>query len=160
MNHMNSDKQKKLLVITNMYPNKKNKSFGIFVKNQVDGLKEKGMSVDVVSISDQRMGKVHVFKKYILWMIQIIYHLIVKGSKYDVVHAHYVFPSGLLGLLFKKIFGTKLILTAHGGDINRMARKNSFFFNLTKIIMEQADQIVAVGYILMYDLAKDFIIDA
>src|SRR5690625_2199901 len=89
-------------------------------------------------------------------MIQIIYHLIVKGSKYDVVHTHYVFPSGLLGLLFKKIFGTKLILTAHGRDINRMARKNSFIFNLTKIIMEQADQIVAVGEKLKEDIAKDF----
>ncbi|WP_245831875.1 glycosyltransferase [Oceanobacillus senegalensis] len=151
-----SKHQKKILVITNMYPSKKNKSFGIFVKNQVVALRKKGLNVNVAAIKDQRMGKVHVLKKYLKWVLQIMFHLIFKGARYDTVHVHYVFPGGLFGLLFKKLFKTQLIVTAHGGDIDKMARKGPFFFNQTKKILQKADYVIAVGEKLKQDIIHDF----
>lgn len=139
-----------------MYPSEKNATFGIFVKNQVEAIKQRNIHVDVAAITDQRMGKLYVIKKYLKWLLINLFFLLFKGRKYDVVHAHYVFPSGLFGLWFKKLYRTKLVVTAHGGDIDKMARKGPFFFKQTKKILENADSIIAVGEKLKQDIVNDF----
>ena len=50
-----------------MYPSEKNATFGIFVKNQVEAIKQRNIHVDVAAITDQRMGKLYVIKKYLKW---------------------------------------------------------------------------------------------
>lgn len=144
-----------LLVITNMYPSQKTPSFGIFVKNQVTAIRNKGIHVDVVGINDHRMGKFYIIKKYLMWIMKIFLYLF-KGRKYHIIHCHYVFPSGFFGLIFQKLFGTRLVVTAHGGDIDKMARKNKFLFKQTKKILEKADEIIAVGEKLKHDIVNDF----
>jgi glycosyltransferase involved in cell wall biosynthesis len=148
--------KKNILVITNMYPSSQYKSFGIFVKNQVEALKEQQLQVDVVAITNPKSGKVSVLTKYLLWFLKTVFHLIFKGYKYDVVHAHYVFPSGYLGLLFKKLFKTRLIVTAHGGDIEKMAKKSPRLFRMTQSVLHGADHIIAVGEDLYEQIKKDY----
>jgi len=150
MNH------KKILVITNMYPSKEHKSFGIFVKNQVDAITRRNFHVDVIAITNPNSGKVNVLSKYIIWLLKTIWSLAIKGRKYDVIHAHYVFPSGFLGLLFKKLFKTRLIVTAHGGDIDKMARKSKKLFQITKSILHNADHVIAVGNELHHEIVTKF----
>ena len=75
------------------------------------------------------------------------------------IHAHYVFPSGYLALLFKRLFGTRVIVTAHGGDIDKMAKKSEKLFQLTKVILHEADHVIAVGEELHQQLMTDFSID-
>lgn len=147
---------KKVLVITNMYPSKVSRTFGIFVRNQVEGLKAQGLDVDVVSIKDPRMGKPYVIKKYLTWLIQLTFTFLVKRKRYDIVHAHYVFPSGWFGRLFKKFSKAKLFVTAHGGDIDRMARKNQKIGSFTRDILRDADHIIAAGEKLKQDMVNDF----
>ncbi|WP_413307017.1 glycosyltransferase [Bacillus sp. 1P10SD] len=147
---------KKILVITNMYPSKDHKSFGIFVKNQVDAIKKRNFQVDVIAITNPKSGKVSVITKYIIWILKALLILLIKGSKYQVVHAHYVFPSGYLGLLFKKLFKSKLVVTAHGGDIDKMANKNKWLFQKTKTILDQADHVIAVGEALYHEIVTNF----
>ncbi|MDQ0215304.1 glycosyltransferase involved in cell wall biosynthesis [Oikeobacillus pervagus] len=147
---------KKVLVISNMYPTDEHKSFGIFVENQVKALRAHGLKVDVSAIKDPRNGKVHVLRKYLTWFLQTLAILIFKGRQYDVVHAHYVFPSGVLGLLFKKLWKTKLVVTAHGGDIDKMARKNAKIHRWTKEILKQADEVIAVGHELKATIEEEF----
>lgn len=149
-------KNKKILVITNMYPSSQHKSFGVFVKNQVEALKGQQLQVDVVAITNPESDKVSVLTKYLLWFLKTVFYLISKGSKYDVVHAHYVFPSGYLGLLFKKLFKTRLIVTAHGGDIEKMAKKSPRLFRMTRLVLHGADHIIAVGEDLYEQIMKDF----
>lgn len=150
---------KKVLVITNMYPSKENRSFGVFVKNQVEALRQRNLQVDVVAITNPNSGKRNVLKKYSIWGMQIIWALLTRGRSYDVVHAHYVFPSGLLGLLFKWFLHKRLVVTAHGGDIDKMAKKNALLFGLTKTILGKADHIVAVGEELQNQLISTFSIN-
>lgn len=152
---MNTNHKKQILVITNMYPSKKNPSFGIFIKNQVNAIRNQGFYVDVIGIKDFRMGKFYKIKKYLIWAMKILFSLL-RGKKYSIVHCHYVFPSGFFGLMFKRLFGAKLVITAHGGDIDKMARKNSFLFNQTKRILKHADSIIAVGENLKQDMISDF----
>jgi glycosyltransferase involved in cell wall biosynthesis len=147
---------KKVLVITNMYPSTEHASFGIFVKNQVEALKKRKLHVDVVAITNPQSGRWTVIKKYLIWGMKTIWILLSKGRNYDVIHAHYVFPSGFLGLLFKWVFHKRLVVTAHGGDIDKMARKNALLFRLTKTILGKADHIIAVGEELQNQLLTTF----
>jgi glycosyltransferase involved in cell wall biosynthesis len=148
--------EKKILVITNMYPSMEHNSFGIFVRNQVDAIKKRNLQVDVLAITDPRSGKVNVLKKYFIWFLQALWILLTKGRKYHVIHAHYVFPSGFLGLLFKKLFKSRLIVTAHGGDIDKMAKKSKWLFQITKTILHEADHVIAVGNELHNEIVNNF----
>ncbi|MGE8080466.1 glycosyltransferase [Peribacillus loiseleuriae] len=148
--------KKRVLVISNMYPTEKHKSFGIFVKNQVQALKAEGLHVDVIAIDNPNSGKINVAKKYGFWFFQVMINLIFKGYKYDIIHAHYVFPSGFLGMFYKKIWKKRLIITSHGGDIDKMARKNATLFKITKQTLTYADHVIAVGEELYDTIHSEF----
>lgn len=42
---------------------------------------------------------------------------VIKNYKIDFINAHWVFPTGYMGLLLKKITGKKLIITAYGAEL-------------------------------------------
>ncbi|MBB6447251.1 glycosyltransferase [Bacillus benzoevorans] len=147
---------KRVLVITNMYPTQNHKSFGIFIKNQVEALRKRGLHIDVAAITNPKNGKVNVMTKYTAWVLQTIFFLLTKGKSYDLVHAHYTFPSGYLALLFKKLFGCRMVVTAHGGDIDKMARKSDRLFHLTKKVLHAADHVIAVGEELREKIVSEF----
>ncbi|MCL7746765.1 glycosyltransferase [Halalkalibacter alkaliphilus] len=150
------NKQKRVLVLSNMYPGAKSSTFGIFVKNQVQALREHGAKVDVVAVSDPDMNKPNVLKKYLKWAAETMFSFLFKGRRYDVVHAHYVFPTGMLALLFKKWFKTRMVVTAHGGDINRMAKKSERIKQWTAKILEEADHVITVGHDLYREIHEKY----
>lgn len=41
----------------------------------------------------------------------------LKTHSYDVVHAHFIFPTGVLGVWLKKKYGLPFVITAHGSDV-------------------------------------------
>ncbi|MEO2077645.1 MAG: glycosyltransferase [Bacillus sp. (in: firmicutes)] len=146
----------KVTVISNMYPSKEHKSWGIFVKNQVEALRIRGLKVEVIAIDNPNKGKLNLIKKYGKWFLTFAFHLLFKGSRTSVVHAHYVFPSGWLAKWYKKWFGARMIVTAHGGDIDKMVKKNQRIYHMTKSILTEADEVIAVGEELYATLVKDF----
>lgn len=147
---------KKVLVISNMYPSASHPSYGIFVKNQVEALKRAGIHVDIAVNDNPAVGKKNVIIKYAKWAMRAM-QLGRKGKKaYDVTHAHYVFPSGMLSLALKKLFGIPYIVTAHGGDIERMAKKSARIRNWTAQILTEADHVIAVGPVLAEQIEQDF----
>lgn len=146
---------KKILVISNMYPTPNHLSFGIFVKNQVTALKNAGLDVEVAVNTNPATGKKNTITKYAKWG----YSTLMKGFKgrksIDVTHAHYVFPSGMLSLLLKKLFGIPFVVTAHGGDIERMAKKSPRIRNWTASILQESEHIIAVGPVLAQQIEQD-----
>jgi glycosyltransferase involved in cell wall biosynthesis len=148
--------ENKVLVITNMFPSKQQKSFGIFIKNQVDALRQRGLDVDVAAITNPKSGKMQLLKKYGKWLFELFLTFVVKGRAYQVVHAHYVFPSGYFGLFFKRLYKSRLVVTAHGGDLDKMAKKGPWFFKMTKTILHKADHVIAVGEGLYQQIVTDF----
>lgn len=146
----------KVTIISNMYPTEEHKSFGIFVKNQVETLRSKGLSVDVIAIDNPNKGKLNLLKKYGKWTFTFMIHLLFKGSRTSVVHAHYVFPSGVLAKWYKKLYGARFIVTAHGGDIDQMAMKSARLNRMTKSILTEADHVIAVGQELFATLETEF----
>lgn len=151
---------KKILVLSNMYPTDKHKTYGIFVKNQAEKLRERGADVTVSAIQDPGKGKTGVIKKYMGWLLRTFRVLVSRGKSYNIVHAHYVFPTGMLALMFKKLLKTPYVVTAHGGDIDRMAKKNARIRGWTRSILLHADHVIAVGEALRHDIIQDFDVPA
>lgn len=146
----------KILVISTMYPSRRHPSFGIFIRNHVQALEKRGYQIDVAAVRDPRMNHWMIVKKYVVWFAKLFFIFLTKGKTYDLIHAHYVFPSGWAARLFKKVFRQRIIVTAHGGDLNKMARKGAFFFKATKKTLHEVDHIVAVGEKLRSDMITNF----
>ncbi|EMR07947.1 D-inositol-3-phosphate glycosyltransferase [Bhargavaea cecembensis DSE10] len=135
----------KILVLSNMYPTPEHPTYGIFVRNQVDLLRENGFEVDVAAITDPGKGKAATLRKYGAWALQSSSRLFRNRKAYTVSHAHYAFPTGLLSLLGKRLFGVPYVVTVHGGDLDQMARKNAKIRDLTQTILREAAHVITVG---------------
>ena len=75
-------RQRRVLVVTNMYPDAAHPDFGTFVMEQVEGLRERGLSVDVLVVGGKRrklsyVGGARRFRQS------------VRRIRYDLIHAHY-----------------------------------------------------------------------
>ena len=141
-----------------MYPSRNHLSFGIFVKNQVDVLKEHNISVITGVNQNPNTGKINVLKKYVKWTLDVLIKGLRDANHIGISHAHYVFPTGLLSLILKKTFGIPYLVTAHGGDIDKMAKKNKWIRKLSFLILKEAAHVIAVGEQLAETIKKGFAI--
>jgi len=71
----------KILHVTNAYPTKKNEIFGIFIKDQLDGLKENGVNFDLFFINAKEKGKWEYYRSY-KKLKKII-------NQYSLIHCHH-----------------------------------------------------------------------
>ena len=67
--------------------------------------------------------------------------------RFELIHAHYAVPQGLLGVLLKRVLHLPLVVTLHGTDINYLARKR-ITRPLVRLVLTQADAVVAVSRFL------------
>lgn len=151
----------KILVISNMYPadsSKFNPLFGVFVQETHNHLKESA-GVDFTAVYTS------IFKRGALWSLKKNFSLAIKtlqatiSEDYDIVHAHYTLPSGLLGLIPKYLKRKKLILTTHGTDINILPYKNKVTYALVRFTLKKSDKIIAVSRALKEKVIADFDVD-
>ena len=96
----------RVLVVTNMYPSTAWPSFGTFVHDQVEALRERGLEVDVLSFNG-RESKWHYLRAFPR------YWAALRRKRYDVVHAHYV----LAGVVARMQWGHRVVLTHHGPEV-------------------------------------------
>lgn len=147
---------KKITVLSNMYPSIEHPTYGIFVKNQVELLKSKGVDVDVIAIDDPAKGKVSNVKKYAKWFVTSLFHMLKNKREIALTHAHYAFPTGFISMVGKKLFNLPYVVTVHGGDIDKMASKNARIEAMTKKILTTADAVIVVGERLKRDVIDRF----
>lgn len=146
----------KILVFSNMYPSEAHPTYGIFVKNQVTSLRDEGLDVEVVAITDPAKGKWNSIKKYGSFFIKGIFQMLRKRKELSLTHAHYAFPTGLLSYFGKIWFGIPYVITVHGGDIDKMSKKNKTTRNWTETILRKADEVIVVGEQLKEDVIQQF----
>lgn len=63
---------------------------------------------------------------------------------FDLIHAHWLFPGGLVGLLARGRLGIPLLVTSHGGDLN-WAKQSNLAKRLSRSIARRADACSAVS---------------
>ncbi|NJF25188.1 glycosyltransferase family 4 protein [Thermococcus sp. Bubb.Bath] len=158
-----------LLIITNSYPDPEGKSYGgSFVKGQVDELRRYFNEIYVISphplgtsrfLRDYSYDNVHVYYPRFFHLpigffrkrlgdnfyraaLRIINR---KGLEFDLIHAHFTWPSGYAGALLKEKFGVPLIVTAHGFDVYDLPFRGEVYLRKVLKALESADQIITVS---------------
>ena len=97
----------RVLVVTSMYPSAATPSFGIFVKRQVEALKQRECGQEVLLI-DGRQSRLNYLKA--IWRVRRA----VRSGRYDLVHAYY----GLCGFVSAWQSSIPLVITYCGSDLN------------------------------------------
>jgi glycosyltransferase involved in cell wall biosynthesis len=87
-------KRKRALHVTNAYPNKKNSSYGIFVKEQVASLEKKNINCEIIFIDALSGGKLEYLKK-----VNVIRQA---ARSSDIVHCHHTY-SAFLTIFFARV---------------------------------------------------------
>ncbi len=69
---------------------------------------------------------------------------IVRGRRFDAVHAHWIIPQGLIAaLLLPQLGGTPLVCTAHGGDL--FALRAPAFRTLRRLVISRSACVTVVS---------------
>lgn len=66
----------------------------------------------------------------------------------DLIHAHWVYPSGLAGLAASRRYRLPLVITSHGGDLN-LARRAAPLRMLARWVSARADACVGVSHAMV-----------
>lgn len=119
----------KVLVFTHMYPSLEHPYWGVFVSEQVRSLRALGIEVDVLHADVLKTRFLYLFSLFLLWKRLLT-------SRYDLVHAHYVFA----GVIARLQLSVPVVLTHHGDET---------FFGwqsvLSKIVSSLVDQTIVVS---------------
>lgn len=132
--------QPRVLLVSNMYPSWRDERFGVFVRRFEEGLVSAGLHVDRVVNTDPRTGTGRLVVKYARLLLLTL-AAAVRG-RYDVVHAHYLFPTGCFALLASVARRKPLVLFSHGTDL-LMAGRRWPISQLTSLAVSKADVVVA-----------------
>lgn len=136
----NSIAAKKILLVSNMYPSKKFKHYGSFVKNVKEELEKIAYQVDM-AVKKKNVSFPTKFIGYSLMYIKAITKSIF--TSYDYYYVHFVSQSTFSVLLGKITGNTKLVCNVHGNDIvpdYEFEKKN---VSRSKKVLPFADRVVA-----------------
>lgn len=133
----------KVIVITNCYPNPLRPYFCMFVQRHVQFHRESGLQVSVVAPRDSRQGAIYSAWKYVLVFFQVVW--LIFTARFDVVHAHYPFPAGLLALILSRTRRKPLVITSHGAFVDDIHKYPWPIRQAVRLVLRQADAIIAVG---------------
>ncbi|EKB48333.1 glycosyltransferase family 4 protein [Cecembia lonarensis] len=84
----------KILHVTNLYPNTTNPVYGIFVKEQIESLKEVGIHCEVFFINTKEDG----LKSY----LTSLFKLIKISKKFDIIHSHHIITTFFCSFIIKR----------------------------------------------------------
>jgi glycosyltransferase involved in cell wall biosynthesis len=126
---------------------------GSFVRTQVRELR-RFVDVSLVAENGEHGNLFMILWKYLRLSLLAFSHVFDRDI--SIVHAHYIFPTGLIGLTMKFIRGWKLVVTAHRGDVLDMPRRSRIHFFLTRFVLRHCDAVIAVSEELERILVSDF----
>ncbi|TCN24163.1 glycosyltransferase family 4 protein [Mesobacillus foraminis] len=154
----------RILLISNMYPDKEHPGFGVFVKHTENILNNEGFIIDKVV----RYKKNNIFSKlfdYLIFYLKIFFKGLFK--RYDVFYIHFAaHPS--IPVLFVKFFNkkVKVITNVHGTDVvpeNKIHELFQIFvdrlLNISECIIAPSDyfkDLVSKQYNIPKDKIKTF----
>ena len=131
--------KKRMLVVSNMWPDQAHPSSGIFVKRFVDQaeLLEWNCDLAVMRTSDKRIAKAcRYIAFYAVSFLKALFHC------YDIVYIHYPSFSAPAVLLANRIKQFKIIVNVHGSDVLPISRSQQKMHRFTEMALERAERVV------------------
>lgn len=130
----------KMLVLSNLYPSKREPSFGVFVENFCNEWIAFGGSILLVTIKGKSGKGVYKLIRYFMLFVKSVVALLFR--KYDVIYVHYG-SHPLVPLIFLRFFISKpFIINFHGEDLVGTTGVEPKLRPLLKQVIEKADLIV------------------
>lgn len=139
-------KTKKILIISNLYPSKKDPFYGTFVKNFTDSLYNYGnfSHINLCVIKGRSSNIFEKICKYISFYLQILYQLTFHN--YNIVYVH-IITHAAIPLRFISLFRhLPLIFNIHGEDLITQTKLSNYFLELVKPLLIKAQLIVVPSY--------------
>ena len=65
-----------------------------------------------------------------------------KKIKFDLIHSHFVWSSGYVGMKLKEEYGVPLVITGHGYDVYKLPFKSKYWREKIKEILDSADCVI------------------
>ena len=148
----------KILLSTNMYPSKNNPQLGVFIKSHVDIMKDKYNICNIICNENEIATTLNQkILKYLKFFKKLIIFSLTK--KFDLIHAHYSFPTGFLTSFLKIITKKKMILTVHGSDVQSDIFDKYYLFLINKYTFYATDTIICVSAELKSQIVNKYNID-
>ena len=101
----------RILLVSQMYPSAEAPDFGVFVQGLERELGARGHVLERVVIDRRGGGKL----RHAALGVRAV--RAARQFRPDVVYAHFLFPTGLSGLLAARGARAPLVVTAHGQDV-------------------------------------------
>ncbi len=133
----------RILVISNLFPDRKQPTFGTFMRSHVDALRYAGADVELVAI---RGVGVHtrIGRKYLRLFaeaVRAVLWSVLRRRPPQVVEAHIAYPTGVIAWPLARLVRAKLVLYVHGADVHEVGRRTRAHHRLARFVFARADLI-------------------
>ena len=108
------------VLVVSMWPSSRSPEFGIFVQRQVDALRRCGVDVRVAALTSTSSGPLRTPLKYLGLLLRTL--SAIRSFRPDLVHAHFLVPTGSIARAACAMSGARLVVTAHGTDVRNAER--------------------------------------
>jgi len=144
----------RLLLISNMYPSKKDPGYGIFIRNIEEGLVKNGVRLTRIAIAGRGKNLLHKLGKYLFFYLRI---LTIPLREFDVVQVGY--PShSYAPLMFRRLEKILLTVRLHGLDLVEDRREEKCWIRaariFTRLAINRADLVVVPSRYFAGELIK------
>jgi len=132
----------RILLVSQMYPGPGAPDLGVFVAQLERALRERGHEIEL-AVLDSRAGGKRRYATLAVGTLQA-----ARRFRPDVVYAHFLVPSGLIGALASR---APLVVTAHGRDVRNVGSIRGMA-TLTRRTVARAAAVIAVSDYLRREL--------
>jgi glycosyltransferase involved in cell wall biosynthesis len=132
----------RILLVSQMYPGPDDPDLGVFVRRLADELESRGHELERVVLDSRSGGKARY-----LGLGRSAFAA-ARRFRPDVVYAHFLVPTGLIGALASK---APLVVTAHGRDVRNVGAIPGVAA-ATRLVVRRAAAVVAVSDYLRREL--------
>ena len=132
-------RKKKIVVVSNMYPDEGHPSSGIFVKKFVDLVCSAGRDCElcVMTSADTKLSKAF---KYFAFYMNTFFATVRRSS--DIVYVHYPSYSAAPVLLARKLRKFPLYVNVHGSDVLPINHRQERMHRFTRAAIAQAEKVI------------------
>lgn len=124
-------RDRKLLIVTRIWPSPEAPSSGIFVANRCRGMTN-------VTIARAR----HQHRHWVPAFLGFAWDTLRVRGRFDGVEAHVVYPAGFVGWLTARLRGIPIVVYAHGTDVREVPNRGRGYGWLVRWVVTHADAIV------------------
>jgi glycosyltransferase involved in cell wall biosynthesis len=102
-----------------MWPGPADPDYGAFVADMCGALRDRGLEVAVAAIDTRASGPLRTPAKY----AALTREAMREAGRADVIHAHFLFPTGAVAAAASRRAGIPYVVTAHGQDVRNLERR-------------------------------------